>query len=726
MFHIVFKDIQDWERGNGDRSIAARLLYAHLGIKDRDENRVSWAQFCTEHSLEHSTDVTLNKVVDVILPPNKCESKRRVIVVNIDEVYGMMDNDTDRTHLKNVLHALVASAEFCYFCILLTSTHALKVLQLSSFSQIDHDSITLPLLAVSHMHEVVRQVANRCLSGERQRLEEDEKKEAIPFEAVQRGYADLVLLESRVKDVAAGGPETAPKYFTYLLEMLTGVPRFLEKLLFEMGRNKTKFCRRSFLLNLTRVNDPGYVFDELLPAVVGAITAKYSRFKDFLSSYPIFPLLCTCSLFGAVFSRSDVLDWEDEHGRLHQEELTALEDSGIIFLADPPEAPETPLTGRDTPFALPTTRPTLTEQSGLSLMRVWRQLAPTSAPTPAPNTKREQQQPSINKSYCIVVPFIWMHLMVAQCRKKGGGLLQHIQLLTHLGTTLSPSEKERVTLSVIALRIYFLAHCGRAGTGELMIINVYDLFPVPAGRKVVPFLITVPKDFIWAVRKALGGFITQDNISALINAQPHARYLFWQNMDMAPSADSFVLTTPILAIQDKQSHSEKERRKTHSPASIASEHSKFSPDYPHLFVFATDKRVADNRHKKIAENELVISQHNESLLYGQYLSRIKSCRTKHEDVVEMDWRASVDKHMDACIEGQRWQAAVATTPSSSSSSSSSSTGSSSVGGRGDEDKRKRVDDVAVEEDEGEKVERAGKEEKDNKKQRVKWWNSCQA
>ena len=55
--------------------------------------------------------------------------------------------------------------------------------------------------------------------------------------------------------------------------------------------------------------------------------------------------------------------------------------------------------------------------------------------------------------------------------------LPQIQLLAQLGSALTPSEKERLSLSVLALRMYFLAECDRAGHEEAMRFEVRD--PVP-------------------------------------------------------------------------------------------------------------------------------------------------------------------------------------------------------------------------------------------------------
>ena len=73
------------------------------------------------------------------------------------------------------------------------------------------------------------------------------------------------------------------------------MPRFLEKALFEMGCESSSrvFRPEIFLRNIERLDDSKFVLDELLRAVVDAITTKYDRFLGHLRSLEFFPLLVT-------------------------------------------------------------------------------------------------------------------------------------------------------------------------------------------------------------------------------------------------------------------------------------------------------------------------------------------------------------------------------------------------------------------------------------------------
>ena len=65
-------------------------------------------------------------------------------------------------------------------------------------------------------------------------------------------------------------------------------------------------------------------------------SSQYHRFKGYLQWLEIFPLLVTCSLFGAHLHRSQRIDYEGARTRHH---IARLEDSGVIFLVEPQSLP---------------------------------------------------------------------------------------------------------------------------------------------------------------------------------------------------------------------------------------------------------------------------------------------------------------------------------------------------------------------------------------------------
>ena len=212
-------------------------------------------------------------------------------------------------------------------------------------------------------------------------------------------------------------------------------------------------------------------------------SSQYHRFKGYLQWLEIFPLLVTCSLFGAHLHRSQRIDYEGARTRHH---IARLEDSGVIFLVEPQSsAPQSKV------LCLPAPpRQTAAWSHHSPLLRPWLTVEAEDDET----------------EFCIVVPFIWIHLVAAQAALDASSQsppLPQIQLLSQLGTALTPSEKERLLLSVLALRMYFLAECDRAGHGEVMRFEVSDLFPVvPQGRKVDPSHIDLPSGCSWLVAQS--------------------------------------------------------------------------------------------------------------------------------------------------------------------------------------------------------------------------------
>ena len=633
---------------------------------------MEWEEFSVTFNLQHCPDLTLRRVVDEILPSAQCGGRRRVIVVNFDEVADVLDND--KRHLTDVLRVLVDSKLLCYFCILLTSTRALKVLQLPTSSQIGHTSISLPLLKIDHMYKVVQHITRLCHA-----------RVADATAPVASGpIVKLILSGDEVPAVELQSASEL-RCFTYLLELLAGVPRFLEKALFEMGCESSSRVFRPdiFLRNVERVDDSTFVFGELLRAVVDAITTKYDRFLNHLRSLEVFPLLVTCSLFGARFFRSQRIRYHPRgvggKGRVHY--IADLEDDGVVFLAEPKsDQPER--------HSLPSSQPPVAAWSSRSsLLRPW----------------LTDQAASDDQEFCIVIPFIWMHLVVARAALDASPQsppLPQIQLLSQLGTALTPSEKERLSLSVLALRMYFLAECDQAGHGEAMRFQVRDLFPIPQSREIDPSHVDLSAGCSWKVAQSTEQivvtrfeslppsskrlqhgdvpFAQQFHSQPQSQSQSKALQVFWQNKEKTQSADSFVLSMPGIAVQEKQSHAFKhavqagrsgQKGNTVSANAIKKEHDKFRPRCPHLFVFITDKRVVQDFHDQLDKSELVIEASNEEDFYGPFLARLKLWHDRDENVQLADPIETLKAWL-AASSSQSPTAAVATAVASTPASPS--------------------------------------------------------
>jgi hypothetical protein len=680
MYRILYDDVMvGWEPNDAERSIAGRLLHQFLRYR-LPASRQSWQQFASHYHLQQCTDLTLQRVAEVIVPltPDS-DIKRRVIVINFDEVADVLnlerrrekrkiEKKTDDVDLElgslfsAVLRQLAKSSRAesgCYFCVVLTSTEALKVLELPRSSGLGYHSIQLPLLSVDHMYAVVQRITQLCV---------EKVGDLSPL-----SHSDLasLLLSSEPHPPLRDQPQL--RYFTYLLELLAGVPRFLEKALFSMGSERVEgpFTPEVFLSTLERVSNPHYLSHTLLSEVVQSIQAKYSGFKEKLQALEIFPLLVTCSLFKAPVYRSqsvchDLVIYGESRVHNGEHSIQHLEDSGVIFLVE-----------ADPKYTL-TLPPHNSRQHA-------RPLGPLSFRQPSPFLRpwlTEAERGDKHK-FAFVIPFIWMHLVVANDTRLKSPLPQ-VQLLSHLGWSLTPSEKERFSLSVLALRMYFRIECLQEG--EEVMFQVSDLFPTQR-RSIVhsefhlPFGQT-PESCSWQIVKSSHRVTAADLSSEdwetrcrtkaqsdvdrqLTQQLQRALPVFFQNAGQAQSADSFAFLSPPLLLQDKQSHSSKragqlnERRPLSSWATVDDiilEHDKCHPPTPHLFVYITDEPVAledplTARQAKEMEDVVVIHRGNENLFFGPFLARSKLYHDQEEEVSRGDPTESLVRVLESADGG---------------------------------------------------------------------------
>jgi len=164
-------------------------------------------------------------------------------------------------------------------------------------------------------------------------------------------------------------------------------------------------------------------------------------------------------------------------------------------------------------------------------------------------------------------------------------------------------------------------------------------------------------------------------------SQSEAMQVFWQNKEKTQSADSFVLSTPGIGLQEKQSHAFKhavqagrsgQKGNTVSANSIKKEHDKFRPRCPHLFVFITDKRVVPAAHAQQDKCELVIDASNEEDFYGPFLARLKLRHDKDENVPLADPTKALKSWLAASSSVSRTAAAAVASAAASSAADAES------------------------------------------------------
>jgi hypothetical protein len=97
MYRLLYENVIAWEWDNAERSIADRLLHQFVKYSVPSAAR-AWQEFASHYQLQHCPDLTVKRVVEEILPLDNSEAvrrciKRRVIVINFDEVAGIRSED---------------------------------------------------------------------------------------------------------------------------------------------------------------------------------------------------------------------------------------------------------------------------------------------------------------------------------------------------------------------------------------------------------------------------------------------------------------------------------------------------------------------------------------------------------------------------------------------------------------------------------------------------------
>lgn len=187
------------------------------------------------------------------------------------------------------------------------------MLKVPSASGIGAEPVVLPLLQQQHLYEVVKDLTGLCLA-------------ACP--------GSKCKLSTLINPTGASAliEEPTLRRFTHLLSLLGGVPRFLERALFTLGKDSDALFRPAlFLKAVEQFGDQKFLNDSL-SNIITEIWSRYHKFSAHLQSLTWMPLLITCSLFPTIFYRSDVVRYINRHSGEASVVLSELEDDGIIFL----------------------------------------------------------------------------------------------------------------------------------------------------------------------------------------------------------------------------------------------------------------------------------------------------------------------------------------------------------------------------------------------------------
>lgn len=331
------------------------------------------------------------------------DAPNALCLINLDEVNVLFPDGSARSSdsptsafLSSSLSSLLHLQRHGLGCVVpvLTATKALVLPGVVLASGARYRSIPLPLLADEFVQELALDLQHRAAR------------------ACQQAPA-----------------ESVPAAVRHLLALMAGNPRFLELLLFRLGRmdgladlwSPQTFVRTWAALAQADASDA----PSLLDAVLQSALQRYSRFDTYLCTEAcaaIVPELLYFSLFERPLERTDSI------GGCPVREL---EESGVVFLS-----------------------PVV---SG------------------AHSSSRSFSPPQLR----LVLPFLWLH-RIAQAFEHGHSNFVRVPLLSSLQSYLSPDGFESLAANVLALRCYFHAKQGRPGADGHVRVSTDELLGVRA------------------------------------------------------------------------------------------------------------------------------------------------------------------------------------------------------------------------------------------------------
>jgi len=524
-------------------SIAARWLWQHI-----------------KHSLPA---VTYQRLWDVLEDRRwrfSCEdvfkhiggTKSSLCLINLDEVNALqLDKSSPHPphvrYLAQTLSSLLDLQRSGIGCVVpvLTATKALELEGVVVASGAQYHSIPLPLLADNFVHELVLDLHSRAA-------------------------------QACGKEAAA----SIPPLLRHLLALTAGSPRFIELLLFRLGRvdgkEEDEWAPSSFLhtwhqLEVDAASASTDVEPRWLAPVLKSALQRYSRFDSYLcekACAAIVPELLYLSLFEHPVERTDSIG---------DCPIRVLEERGVVFLS-------------------PVGSTSSDSQSSAA-----------SGSAPRPRLR-------------LVLPFLWLHRVCAHYESNHGNFVR-VALLSSLRCFLSPSGFESLVVNVLALRCYFHAKSGRPGPDGRVRITTEQLLGVGAiaassdgGKQ----LVSLPRfdSTCWRVL-SLRHHIHKDNWGSFRAEPRDSKWLeptesdtlrceqlhpaFFLNGPQASFWDACALLEPPVFVQCKRSQLSLEREarskepSTFSWPEVWAEIQKCRidtlPDRP-LFVMSSDEAIA--------------------------------------------------------------------------------------------------------------------------------------
>ena len=621
-------------------SFTARLLWQHLKFDKGDnfDNFLQDVRMCSELSME--------RLVDFICGDEPPAS--RLIVVNLDEVNLLLAvGERGAFHLGKVLRLMRSCTQrgLCFFAVVLTSTAVLKMRDVLEISETNWHEFQLPPLGVRHMSEVVVDVAMRCRKDAKNDLDWASERFAIEwFDG-----------DNPVDHMQSSHP-----LFLQLLKLLGGNCRFLEFAVFRMGfcPRRSQFRPLLFLSALHRLSDSRFI-SSICKQTASDIGDRYRGYqKSWNAVAGLLPQLIAITLFDIPLVRSTRFEDSTRKATLSVEDL---EQMGIIVI----DSTNRQLFSPSVPLCIPSSFP--------------------ATLTPRETGHVSIRDPSDSRDWELVllrIPLIWLQHFFAQTMAADS--LRDLPLLTSHSNFLSPDGNERLTLTIVMLKMFYYVkfpqlwpECVRrvdfestasASASSSSSSNSFCLIPLsllfPLRLRQTDAIIRLELQGLndlrypyWKVEEALHqldrrSFPAWHSKQATTAENPH----FIMNKARATFADSIITTTPVLLMQDKQQVTHRrdlvkndarnlgedpadfkvqeaeederprgaKRKKSALLQSVQEEHERSTVEVSHIFIYTTDLPLSAEDQAKLKDNEVVIHKGNSQQFYGRLLSHLKA------------------------------------------------------------------------------------------------------
>jgi hypothetical protein len=520
-------------------SIAFRLLYEILKYTNVSKKFRNYRTFFGHYGKGYNIDVF--QVVQWFKAVCGCRDEEKpLIIINLDEVNMIFKyaEKSAKDYLWTIIHQLleVTADGLATIVPFVTSTKSIETNDAILSSGCTAVNLVLPLLSITDSQELLFQFYRKC-GGKMSK-----------------------------------GAIQANANLEHILKLMSGNPRFLEKLFYTLGfePNLRKWFKTSFLINVEHlVNNPQqnkfltHVIDLVKKLLIAQYSAAVNRLK---SNTAQTPELLGCSLFRIVVNR------EMKFG---ERTVGNLEEDGLIFLS-----------------------------------------------------KKNHDSEDLS----LTIPFIWLLDLYQDYSQPLPSSVQHsinlpiMPILATMKFSLSPDDYEALAIATITIKIQTLMkmkNVKRIQFEELFDgqVSVPQRFP-----KELEINVPVGEDNSFFKLVFLEHKIdTQDRWDAFLGGEDAKHHLSFLNAGQASSWDSCILSNPPLFLQNKQSTRARSQEQlgriihTTTSSTYQPEIDKCIPDLNGVLLIITDK-LLEPLPPDVSENVLLLDVSTRKALFGEYIA----------------------------------------------------------------------------------------------------------